>query len=237
MLEFLNEPDDVEIQNKTEVPDKVESEDKKDAPGETLTKEVADKRVKKETSDEFISAKTGIKGLKRSTIALGVLFVGGLIGLFIMIKKGAPSFASAQTQDPQQAQIDAIVVKLGGVRSEMSNKMDTIVKKFYEFADVKQVSLDRLIKNPFRQTKVTLKASGKAANVAASMPKAKDFRLFSIMRSDADPNKWCCMINDKLFNVGQQISGMTVTQIGASFVILESADNKENKIILNLIDD
>ena len=117
----------------------------------------------------------------------------------------------------------------------MSNKMDTIVKKFYEFANVKQVSLDQLSKNPFRQGGIDLAVpAGQNKVLPASRKVVSDFRLFSIVRADADANKWCCMINDKLLNVGQTISGFTVKEIGIDYVVLQLDDNK---ITLKLVEE
>lgn len=213
MLEFLNEQEDSELQNENKTPQAA------------LPEEEARPDLKKGT-DEFITTASNAKSVKRSTIILGILFVAGLVGLFIMVKKGAPRIASGQMLDPQQAQIDALVAKLGGVRTEMSNRMDTIVKKFYEFADVKQVSMSNLSKNPFIQAGVNLAVAGDTAKPVITTFKPSDFHLFSIVRADTDPSKWCCMINDKLLNVGQTVLGFTITEIGVDYVVLQNGDSK-----------
>jgi hypothetical protein len=112
--------------------------------------------------------------------------------------------------------------------------MDVIVKKFYDFADVKQVSLDQLSKNPFLQGGIIIDVPGGKKNGLAVPKKAPEFRLFSIIRTDTDASKWCCMINDKLLNVGQTILGFTVSEIGVDYVILQLEDNK---ITLKLVDE
>lgn len=227
MLEFLNEQDDLEVQNKKDT-----SNEK--VPSGTGQPEEGGQKGSKPESDDFVSARDNVKSVKRSTVILAILFAAGLAGLFIMIKKGAPRLVSAQTVDPQQVQIDTLVAKLGGVRTEMSNKMDTIVKKFYEFADVKQISLDQLAKNPFMHGKIDLTSPSVENKVLVHTRKTSDFKLFSIMKDDADASKSCCMINDILLSVGQTILGFTVKEIGSGFVVLQSG---ENKIILRLVED
>ncbi len=127
-----------------------------------------------------------------------------------------------------------LVSKLGGVRSDMSSKMEIIVKKFYDFANVKQVGLDQLLKNPFLQGKKRTTVSDEGSKVLATTRKSTDFQLFSIMRGDTDPNKWCCMVNDKLLYRGQIISDYTVAEIEANFVVLKLG---ENKITLKLAEE
>ncbi len=222
MLEFLNEQDDLEPKKEKEVASVSAPKEKEEEQPAPKTAEV-----------EFISTKAGSKNLKKTTMIVVVLFVLGVVGLFIMIKKGGPRIGSAQILDPQQAQIDSIVAKLGGVRSEMSNKMDVIVKKFYDFANVKQVSLDQLSKNPFLQGGIILPVAGEKNKSVPAAKKVPEFRLFSIERASTDASKWFCMINDKLLNVGQTISGFTVAEIGADYVILQL---DENKITLKLVD-
>jgi len=219
MLDYLNEQDGPEQHNEKSSP----------AP----SKDTAQKPEKPQ-QDDFVPVQTSSKSTRKTTILLAVLFVIGLIGLFFMIKKGAPRLASAQAADPEQKQVEMLVAKLGGVRSEVSSKMDIIVKKFYEFANVRQVAIDQLVKNPFRLSKRRSTTIDEAGKVLAATHKPTDFQLFSIMRTDADPNKWCCMVNDKLLYCGQAIADFTVTQIGANFVVLQSG---ENKITLKLADD
>lgn len=218
MLDFLNEKDELELH--------------KERGPAALSKDVPQK-ASKAVQDDFISVQSAGKNPRRSTILLAVLFAVGVLGLFFMIKKGAPQIASAASSDPEQAQIDTLVAKLGGVRSEMSNKMEIIVKKFYEFANVKQVSLSQLVKNPFRLAKSWSSASDEGRKVLATH-KSGDFQLFSIMREGSDPNKWCCMINDKLVYQGQTIADFTVAEIGVNYVTLRSG---ENKITLKLAEE
>jgi hypothetical protein len=239
MLEFLNEQDDSGAQNQNDIPNDTNTSNENDISNEQTAsdKMQSEENVQKDSRSEsydFVSAKDSKKSVKRSTIVLVTLFAIGLAVLFVMIKKGGPRLMSAQTMDPQQAQIDALVSKLGGVRTEMSNKMDTIVKKFYEFTDVKQVSLDQLSKNPFIYDKIVTKAPTANNKNKVHARKAGEFKLFSIMKDDADTSKSCCMINDKLLSAGQTILEYTVKEIAAGYVVLEYG---EDKIILKLVED
>jgi preprotein translocase subunit SecG len=220
MLDFLNEKDEQELH-------------KEESSSAATSKDVSEKAAET-AQDGFVSVENGGKNARRSTILLAVIFAVGLLGLFFMMKKGTPQMASAATSDKEQAQIDALVAKLGGVRSEMSNKMETIVKKFYEFANVKQILLAQLAKNPFRLTKSWSSVSQEGDKVLATTYKANDFQIFSIMRVGTDPAKWCCMINDKLLYQGETIAGFTVAEIGVNYVLLRSG---ENKITLKLAEE
>jgi preprotein translocase subunit SecG len=218
MLDFLNEKDGLELNNEKSAP---------------LPKNNS-VQTPQAGQDGFISAQNTNKSARKSTVLLAVLFIAGLLGLFYMIKKGAPQIASATISDPEQAQVEMLAVKLGGVRSEMSNKMEIIVKKFYEFANVKQVALGELIRNPFRLIKSrTTVTDDEVTKTPSTTYKAADFQLFSIMRTGSDTTKWCCMINDKLLYQGETIAGFTITEIGENSVILRSG---ENKITLKLTD-
>ena len=69
----------------------------------------------------------------------------GLLGLMLMIRRSQPQAASAAPAAGDQTKIEAAITRLTGVRSEMADRMDEIVKKFYEFSDVVQVKVDELV--------------------------------------------------------------------------------------------
>ena len=129
----------------------------------------------------------------------------------------------------------------------MFNAIEKIVKKFYEFSDVRQVEVNELAKNPFEyeifltglnKTTDTNKNNSKNRNRRILMEmlnqQAKNMRLLSIMQSDTGN---CCMIDYKILYVGDSIKGCYVIEIGDGFVVLEqrlnpdqdsSTDNENN---------
>jgi hypothetical protein len=97
---------------------------------------------------EYLTVAAHGRRTRKSTTMLAVLFIIGLVCLWFMIKKSAPKAASAAA-GTEETQIEAAIVRLTGVKSEMFSGMDEIVRKFYEFSDVLQVQVSELVKNPF----------------------------------------------------------------------------------------
>ncbi len=171
--------------------------------------------------DYLIPAQHG-KNLKQSTIVLAALFAVGALVVLFMIKKTTPSSADAAQSDAQK-QIEAVLGELARVEGNIA-KHNKIVGRFYDSADVDQIKVSELKKNPFRsdlgpitQTEDTSRQSNwKREEIEA---KVQTLRLLSIMES---PQGGCCMIDDKLLNIGDQIKGLTVTKISGKYVYLTS---------------
>ena len=184
---------------------------------------------------EYLTVATGRENVRRSTILLAVLFGIGLLCLWFMIKKSAPQKAAAAMVNTEEAQIEAAIARLGGVKSEMFSRMDEIVKGFYELSDVPQVQVSELVKNPFKHELYF----GSLKDLADTEESEFDFehlreiarsmQLFSIMQSERGN---CCMIDDKILYEGDAIRGFNVRQIGDSFVKLES---EGMEIVLKLL--
>ncbi len=179
---------------------------------------------------EYLTVATQGKDVRKSTIILGILFIIGLACLGFMIKKSSPQTASAETVDLEEAQIEAAIAKLTGVKSEMFSGMDEIVSKFYEFSNVLQVKVSELVKNPFQIESflTNLNADSDGEDIIEIDPAMlyreqinriiKDMQLVSIMQSDKGI---CCMINNKILYEGDLIEEMTVKHIGDINVTLE----------------
>ena len=181
--------------------------------------------------EEYLAVAAQNKNARRSTMVLAVLFGMGLLCLWFMIKKRTLPTAPGAVVSTEEAQIEQAIARLTGVRSEMFNRMDEIVKKFYEFSDVQQVKVDELVKNPFEQeiflVNVQEISDNKEGNfdADAGMMKRQQMReqtesmqLMSLMKSDVGN---CCMIDDKILYEGDTIKGFKVSQISDSFVKLE----------------
>jgi hypothetical protein len=195
------------------------------------------------TEQEYLTVATQENRARNSTIMLAVLFIIGMFCLWFMIRRSSPEAASAEVVETEESQIETAITRLTGVKSEMFNKMDEIVRKFYEFSDVLQVQVNELVKNPFKielfMTDMGVKpeAEEKAEEVDPELlwqqqirQKAEELKLLSIMQSEHDavsqqnPNSepnYCCMINDDILYEGDLVEGFRILQIGNSFVKIE----------------
>ncbi|MEJ2646869.1 MAG: hypothetical protein P8016_00510 [Sedimentisphaerales bacterium] len=177
---------------------------------------------------EYLTVATRQKDVRRSTTILCVLFIIGLIGLGVMIKKSAPKAASGKTQDNEEIEMETAISKLMGVKSEMHGRMDEIVNKFYEFSNVFQVQVSQLVKNPFQLedflASLKTDSANKDSKIDAEMiwreqlkQKARGMKLYSIMQSQKGI---CCMIDDKILYEGDTIEDFDVQKIGTDNVLL-----------------
>ena len=199
--------------------------------------------IGKAKEHEFLTVATQENRARNSTIMLAVLFIIGMLCLWFMIRRSSPESASAEVIETEEAQIETAITRLTGVKSEMFNKMDEIVRKFYEFSDVLQVQVNELVKNPFKvelfmiDMNVKSEVEEKTDEVDAELlwqqqirQQAEELQLLSIMQSEHDalseqnsnsePN-YCCMINDDILYEGNLIEGFRILQIGNSFVKIE----------------
>jgi preprotein translocase subunit SecG len=178
---------------------------------------------------EYLTVATRRNAVRKSTTLLCVLFIIGLICLGVMIKKSAPKAAVAKTEDHEEKQIESAITRLTGIKSEMFNKMDEIMSKFYQFSDVFQVEVSHLRKNPFQLESFleSLKANSanKDSQIDAEMiykerikQKAKGMKLYSIMQSQKGT---CCMIDNKILYEGDKIEDFEVKKISLDNVQLE----------------
>lgn len=186
----------------------------------------------KEENQEFLTVAVTTGKLRRSTILVAVLVAVGLAGLGYMIRKSQPEAAFGKPASEEESKIEVAISRLTGVSSEMVNRMDEIVDKFYEFSDVSQVGVGELVKNPFQvesfmgaikeEVSTSQDGSARAALIRRERLKerAKGLKLLSVMRAD-DGN--ACMINDRILRKGDTIDGLMITQIGSDSVLLALA--------------
>ena len=100
-------------------------------------------------SQDFLVPSTSGKKAKYSTIVLSVVFVIGLLALFMMIKKSAPSEAAAALSQ-QDLKIESAIAKLAGSKNQINSKMEDVVRKIDILSQVKQVDVSNLKRNPFK---------------------------------------------------------------------------------------
>lgn len=179
----------------------------------------------KSKEPEFLTVSSHGKKVRKTTTLLAVIFVIGLVCLVFMIKKSTPKSASAMDNQTEDSLIETAIAKLTGVKTQMFNRMDEIVGKFYEFSDVPQVKVNELTKNPF-ELETASGTTNKNDEVDARelwqqqlRQNSRGMQLWSIMQTNQGNR---CMINDEILGVGDSIRGFKVTQIGDDFVKLES---------------
>jgi hypothetical protein len=181
-------------------------------------------------AQEYLTVAANSKSVRRSTTLVAILVAIGLVCLMFMIRKSQPQAASGKQSTSDETKIEAAISRLTGVRSEMTDHMDAIIKKFYEFSDVFQVKVGELAKNPFEVEGFMTKGLKDTAIISDDpqvkaeairrqkmQEQARTLRLLSIMRSD---NGHSCMINDQILRQGEAVEGFTVNQIGNNFVEL-----------------
>lgn len=164
------------------------------------------------------------KNVRKMTMMLAVLFGIGLLGLVFMIKKSVPGTAAAASNAAEETKIEKAIERITGFGSDLFNRMDQIVKKFYEFSDVRQVGVNELVRNPFEQ-EMFLTDGGKTADSTGNgmimqhiEQGTKGFQLFAICQTEQGN---FCMINDKILYEGDSIKEYKVSQISDDFVKLE----------------
>jgi hypothetical protein len=173
--------------------------------------------------EDFLVPTEHGKNTKQSTLILVALFVVGALCVWFMIKKTTPGAAIA-VPNAEEAKIDEFVKTFTGDRAGFG-EVDAIVGRFSQISAVDQVNVTELKKNPFRRDLV-LGAGEPPAPPAADLESVRreeikrlagKLQLFSIMYSSQGG---CCMINDKLLNVGQAVDGFIVTKITSDTVEL-----------------
>jgi hypothetical protein len=174
--------------------------------------------------NEIIQPQAQEKNVRQTTFILIGAIAIVFAGVWVMHKKNTPAKATAAVND-QQLQIEAAISKLTGINKENVNRVDEIVKRFYEFADFGQVQPDQLKADPFslNWTAANIPAVGSSANKAGrieSAGKAPKMELLSVFKSKYGN---CCMIDDMLLYKGDKINGFEIVEIGDDFVRLQSA--------------
>jgi hypothetical protein len=188
----------------------------------------------KKAPQEYVTVAARQKQVRKTTILLAVLFGIAALCLWFMIKKSTPQVATAAAVGTEDTQIEKVLTRLTGVRSEMFNRMGEIVKKFYEFTNVQQVNVHELVKNPFELETLTgdleeisntdEKGSDRDAEMMRQQrlrQQTKNMQLLSIMQSDQGR---CCMIDDRILYEGDSIRSFEVRKISDTFVKLGSED-------------
>jgi hypothetical protein len=172
------------------------------------------------------------KNAKRTMIILMVLFSIGALCIWFMIKKGVPRFAEA-AMSPEEIQIENALTQLTGIKTQMHSRIDQMLGKFYQFADVDQVGVGELNRNPFRHELYLSNLDGLLNDNQKNLDDLTggSLQLWSIMQTEKGN---CCMINEKIMYEGDSIGGLKVIKIGGNFVELASGSGAH--VILKMLE-
>jgi preprotein translocase subunit SecG len=173
---------------------------------------------------EYLTVAGRGRAVRKTTYMLVGLFIVGLVCLWFMVRKSTPRQAGAAGRE--DTQIEQAISRLTGVSSEMFDRMDEIVGKFYEFSEVQQVKVNELAKNPFRHDMFVgdLQALRmRESSDERARQTAADMQLLSIIESELGN---CCMIDDRVLYEGDSIRGFRVREIRKTSVKLQSEESE-----------
>ena len=165
------------------------------------------------------------KNARRTTIILVVMFTVGALCIWFMIKKVAPSLVAA-AMSPEEVQIENALTQLTGIKTQMHNNIDQMLGQFYQFADVDQIEVSELHKNPFRHELYLSDIEGLLDEYPESLniSTGSDLQLWGILQTEQGN---CCMINDKIVYEDDWIGGLKVVRVTGKFVELVSTSGSQ----------
>jgi len=171
---------------------------------------------------EIIEPAVQEKTVRLTTFILLAAIAMVLAAIWLIHKKAAPAKTNAAVAD-QQLQIETAITQLTGIKTESVDRVDELVKKFYEFADFGQVNPKQFRRNPFGPPSMAsdmMADSSAAKNIGNEIKsEAQKMQLQSILQSKYGN---CCMIDDALLYKGDKINGFEIMEIGIGFVRLTS---------------
>jgi len=176
---------------------------------------------KQTSSQDFLAPSSSGRKLKYSTMILGAVFLIGVASLFLAIKKFGPAEAQAGPSE-QDIQIERDIAKLVGSRAAINNKMNDVVDRISKLSDVEQISVDELKRNPFLKEPLSddddnLLLVEETEDGEVIQEDESVFKLWSIMEFGS---KKSCMIDDRVYVVGDRIGNYQIKLIGEEFVEL-----------------
>ena len=198
------------------------------APGEDLSNALSAGET------EFVATEE-----KKPVVSQGMLYVLLLLavgggGTYFMYKRQGPATAAASTASAETAKaqqtIDTFLTSgPSGLKmmEEMLRNTEKVVKQFLDYPSVTQVPLSALQTNPFRfsggkEDSATpdpdLAKRKREEERAAALKASQALNVQSIMHSG---NRRACMINNTLYQEGQQVEDFTIEKISPNSVIVK----------------
>lgn len=165
------------------------------------------------SKDDYLKPSSSEKKVKNGTVILTVVFLIGVASLFLVIKKFGPSEASAALS-ADELKIESAIAKLTGSKAAINSKMNDIVDRISSLSNVEQVSVEQLRRNPFQ----LFGSNGvDIRSFIDSDLSETGLKLWSIMDSKGEKS---CMVNDRIYKLGDCIGRYTVKRIDEGVVEL-----------------
>jgi hypothetical protein len=174
------------------------------------------------------------KPLNKTTLILFLAVALGGGGLYLMHLRAGPDPAVAAGNTKEQQAVSTFL-KAGPDNMQklqtLLRNTEQVVNQFLAYPSVKQVPLNALVTNPFREkapagnpTDLSEAEARRQRELAKEQVKHEldNLSLQSVMRGRVNS----CMISGKLVKEGQTINGFTVEKITASSVIVSQGEFK-----------
>lgn len=168
-------------------------------------------------AQDYLTVSGHTQRLRQSTMLLVLMFGVGALGVWFMIRTTTPAPVEAGSED-NHAQIEAAIAQFRGEQEQINTQVHSVVNRFSQVSGVGQVSVDELQKNPFRREMASDRSDLEQRLQSQVRNAARNLQLWSITATPRGP---CCMIDDQVLYVGDEINGLTVSEIGADFVRLQ----------------
>jgi hypothetical protein len=174
------------------------------------------------------------KSNTQGLIFLAVLVVVGVGGTYFMYTRQGPATAAAATPEAKKAEktINTFLTSgPDGIKMMQTMLKDTekVVQQFLEYPSVTQIPLANLHTNPFRAS-TAAGASGAPLTEDAAARKREEEKQAALKASDGlklqsiiySGSRKACMINNTMFQEGQQVEQFTVEKIEKDRVIIKT---------------
>ena len=185
-----------------------------------------------EAPGRFAGAK--LPALTKSSVMLGIMFIGGVLGVYLIGLRVSPQMVSAEELIADQEVESVLLQYHTSLRSagNLRKRETAILDTFYYEAGNRQIPLDALQGNPFvfRASAFMPVAEGNKDNAASTatssrslddMAVVKQLKLQSVMMSGKQS---AVIISNNLLTEGQTIRGWIVLKISPHHVELRRKD-------------
>jgi hypothetical protein len=183
----------------------------------------------------YITEGEGKKGVNRSTMMfLGLMLAAGG-AMYVMYVRGGPQTAEAASSPEAATANETITQFLGGGNDklkqmeQMLKNTEKVVEQFLKYPSANQVPLADLHTNPFRHQVEKVETptvkndrdekKRKEEERQLAVASVQRLQLQSIMHSSASK---ACMINNTLYQEGQQIEQFVIEKISADAVVVKT---------------
>lgn len=185
-----------------------------------------------ESDPTFVTSETAPKKANNNQVMVmaGLVVVALVVVWFMYFRKG-PQSADAAAVGSGADTVNAFLAsgeEHVALMRQMLQNTDKVVQRFREDQTRTQVPLTALRTNPFRRLAPSARPENESEAAArrrreeerqATAAAAGGLRLQSVLQGKAHQ---ACMINNKLYQLGQEVDGFTIEQIDRNSVVVRS---------------